>query len=212
MYVKVLIWMKTNTTPRASASSAAENPEIRSRDLRDVTTRQLTAHGSVTTWTKLNRKWSGKSVLKHTERVCCSWLQWKVDKGVFFPCFSFQKKKKKWSQKMTVANGNESMGPSHKEVGTKTPRCALLKALFPPPPPPQKKNASQIALCWAFSFGSNTCPQGNRLGKIYSSNLQGWSFDAIASSWAFVYFPLVIPSLSSLVRCVAFRSFSLCLL
>ena len=28
-----------------------------------------------------------------------------------------------------MANGNESMGPSHKEVGTKTPRCALLKAL-----------------------------------------------------------------------------------
>ena len=30
----------------------------------------------------------------------------------------------------SAANGNESMGPSHKEVGTKTPRCALLKA-FP---------------------------------------------------------------------------------
>ena len=30
--------------------------------------------------------------------------------------------------------------------------------------------------------------------------------------WAFVYFPLVISSLSSLVRCVAFQSFSLCLL
>ena len=28
-----------------------------------------------------------------------------------------------------MANGNESMGPSHKEVGTQTPRCALLKAL-----------------------------------------------------------------------------------
>ena len=27
-----------------------------------------------------------------------------------------------------MENGNESMGPSHKEVGTKTPRCALLKA------------------------------------------------------------------------------------
>ena len=32
------------------------------------------------------------------------------------------------------------------------------------------------------------------------------------SSWAFVYFPLVISSFSSLVRCVAFRSFLLCLL
>ena len=29
---------------------------------------------------------------------------------------------------MTVASGNDSMGPSHKEVGTKKPRCALLKA------------------------------------------------------------------------------------
>ena len=27
-----------------------------------------------------------------------------------------------------MASGNESMGPSHKEVGTKTPRYALLKA------------------------------------------------------------------------------------
>ena len=33
----------------------------------------------------------------------------------------------KWSQKTTAANGNESIRPSHKEVGTKTPRCALLK-------------------------------------------------------------------------------------
>ena len=113
----------------------------------------------------------------------------------------------KWSQKMTVANGNESMGPSYKEVGTRTPQCALLKALKN-----KLKNTSQIAPCWAFSLGSNTCPQGNRLGKISSSNLQGWSSDTIASSWAFVYFPLVIPSFSSLVRCVAFQSFSLCLL
>ena len=43
--------------------------------------------------------------------------------------------------------------------------------------------------CWALSLGSNTCPQGNRLGNISSSNLQGWSSDAIASSWVFVYFP-----------------------
>ena len=41
---------------------------------------------------------------------------------------------------MTVLSGNESMGPSHKEVGTKTPRCALLKAV-------KKKKASQIAPC-----------------------------------------------------------------
>ena len=89
-----------------------------------------------------------------------------------FSFHAFPLKKKKWSQKTTVANGNDSMGPSHKEVGTKTPRC--------------EKNASQIAPCWAFSLGSNTSPQGNQLGKISSSNLQGWSSDAIA----FVYFPL----------------------
>ena len=63
--------------------------------------------------------------------MCCSWLQWKVDKGGFFPCFFLNFVFVfKWSQKTTVANGNESMGPSHKEVGTKTPWCALLKA-FP---------------------------------------------------------------------------------
>ena len=52
------------------------------------------------------------------------------------------------------------------------------------------------------------CPQGNRLGKISNLNLQGWSSDTIASSWAFVYFFFIIPSFSSLVRCKAFGSFS----
>ena len=42
-----------------------------------------------------------------------------------------------------MANGNESMGPSHKEVGTKTPRCALLKA-FPPPPQKKKKKKKML--------------------------------------------------------------------
>ena len=148
--------MKTNTTLRASASSAAENPAFRSRDLHDVTTRQLTPHGSVTTWTKLNRKWSGKSVLKHAERVCCSWLQWKVDKGVFFPCFSLNFVFVfKWSQKTTVANGNESMGkkwePKHHDE--------LCSKHF-------QKNASHIAPCWAFSLGSNTCPQVTDLERF----------------------------------------------
>ena len=49
----------------------------------------------------------------------------KLTKEFSFHAFRFRTK---WSQKTTVANGNESMGPSHKEVGTKTPRCALLKA------------------------------------------------------------------------------------
>ena len=45
------------------------------------------------------------------------------------------------------------------------------------------------------------------LKKKSSSNLQGWGSIAIVSSWAFVYFLLVISSFSSLVRCVAFQSF-----
>ena len=114
-------------------------------------------HGSVTTGTKLNRKWSGKSVLKHAEWVCCSWLQWKVDKGVLFPCFSLNFVFVfKWSQIMTVANGNESMRkkwePKHHDV--------LCSKHF------QKKNASQIAPCWAFSLGSNTCPQVTDLERF----------------------------------------------
>ena len=55
-------------------------------------------------------------------------------------------------------------------------------------------------------------PQGNRLGKNSSSNLQVRSSDAIVSSWAFVYFLLVISSFLSLVRCVAFQYFLFCLL
>ena len=56
-------------------------------------------------------------------------------------------------------------------------------------------------------------PQGNRLGKMSSSNnikrisKQHIGMKLLFSSWAFVYFPLVIASFSSLVRCVAFRSF-----
>ena len=30
-----------------------------------------------------------------------------------------------------------------------------------------EKNASQIVPCWAFSSGSNTCPQGNRLCFVF---------------------------------------------
>ena len=113
----------------------------------------------------------------------------------------------KWSQKTTVANGNESTGPSHK-VGTKAPRCTLLKALKIKIKMLHRSHPAEHSV-WAQIHVHS---RGNRLGKISSSNLQGWSSDAIASSWAFVYFPLVIPSFSSLVRCVAFRSFSLCLL
>ena len=40
--------METNTTLRTAASSAAENPGFRSRDLRDVT-KTIEPHGSVPT-------------------------------------------------------------------------------------------------------------------------------------------------------------------
>ena len=83
----------------------------------------------------------------------------KLTKEFFIHAFPL---KKKWSQKSTVASISESMGPSHKEVGTKKHDVLCSKHL--------EKNASQIAPCWAFSLGWNTCPHGNRLGKISSSN------------------------------------------
>ena len=51
-------------------------------------------------------------------------------------------------------------------------------------------------------------------GQLTWTNFQFESpgMKLLFSSWAFVYFSLVISSFSSLVRCVAFRSFSLCLL
>ena len=45
-----------------------------------------------------------------------------------------------------MVNGNESMGPSHKEVGTRTPRCALLKA-FPKKMLPRSHRAERSV--WA---------------------------------------------------------------
>ena len=51
--------------------------------------------------------------------MCCSWLRW--NKGVSFPCFTLNFVFVfKWSQKTTVANGNESMRkkwePKHHDV------------------------------------------------------------------------------------------------
>ena len=71
------------------------------------------------------------------------------------------------------------------------------------------KNASQIAPCWAFSLGSNTCPQVTDLERfpVRISKDEAPTPLPVAGR-----FPLVTPSFSSLVRCVAFRSFSLCLL
>ena len=88
--------------------------------------------------------------------MCCSWLQWKVDKEVFCPCFSFKKKKMKPENEWQMAMNQWDLAikkwePKHHDV--------LCSKHF-------EKNASQIASCWAFSFGSYTCPQGNRLGKI----------------------------------------------
>ena len=180
---------------RASASSAAENPVF--GHVTSVTSQQ----DNWPAWlsndlNKIESKVCGKSVLKRAERVCCSCIERLTKEFSFhaFPYFYFLYILK-WSQKTTVANGNESMRkkwePKHHDV--------LCSKHF-------QKNASQIAPCWAFSLGSNTCPQ------VTDSERFPVRISRIANSWAFVYFPLVIPSFSSLVRCVAFRSFSFCLL
>ena len=193
-------WLKTNTTLRAAASSAAENPGL--GHVTFVTSRQ--DHWPARLSNDLN-KIQSKVVWQISFKACrASVLQVVAVKwwhGVFFPCFFFflnEARKRQWQVAMTRWDpATKKWEPKHHDV--------LCSKHF-------EKNASQIAPCWAFSLGSNTCPQGNRLWKISSSKLQGWSSDTIASSWAFVYFPLVIPSFSSLVWCVAFRSFSLCLL
>ena len=45
-----------------------------------------------------------------------------------------------------------------------------------------------------------------------NSHFESPRMKLLFSSWAFLYFPLVISSFSSLVRCVAFQSLSFCLL
>ena len=68
----------------------------------------------------------------------------------------------------------------------------------------------------ATKRGSRVCVsvhRGKRIGKMSSSNnikrisKQHIGMKLLFSSWAFVYFLLVISSFSSLVKCVAFRSF-----
>ena len=72
-----------------------------------------------------------------------------------------------------MANGNESMGPSHKEVGTITPRCVLLKAFQKEKRKKKKKktNFTDRTLL-IIQFGLKYMSTGNRLGNISSSNLQ----------------------------------------
>ena len=109
----------------------------------------------------------------------------------------------KWSQKTTAANGNESMGPSHKEVGTKTPRCALLKALK------KIKKCFTDRTLLSIHLGSITCPPAWKDFQFESPRMK---LRRHCQLLGFCLFPLVIPSFLSLVRCVAFQSFLLCLL
>ena len=76
--------------------------------------------------------------------------------------FLKKRRRKKRSQKTTVANGNDSMGPSHKEMGTKKPRCALLKAfrIFFFFKMLHRSHPAEHSV-WAQIHS----PQGNRLGK-----------------------------------------------
>ena len=77
---------------------------------------------------------------------------------------------------------NRWMGPSHKEVGTKTPRCALLKAFR------KKKMLHRLHPAEHSVWAQIHVHRVTYLEKF--PNLQGWSSDTIASSWAFVYSPL----------------------
>ena len=106
----------------------------------------------------------------------------KLTKEFSFHAFPFKKKEKKRKRKkarkrqwQTAMNrwdlATKKWEPKHHDV--------LCSKHF-------GKNASQIAPCWAFSSGSNICPQGNRLWKMSSSNLQGWSSDAIAIGPLFI--------------------------
>ena len=75
---------------------------------------------------------------------------------------------------------------------------------------------SQTTSNQTWKSGLCECPQGNRLGKMSRSNnikrisKQHIGMKLLFSSWAFVYFPLVILSFSSLVRWVAFWPFIGC--
>ena len=94
------------------------------------------------------------------------------------------------------------------EVGTKTPRCALLKAFQK-----NNNNASQIAPCWALSLGSNTCPQVTDLvrfpvriskaeaptplpvvGRLFISPLSFHLSRALLGAWRFGLFRSVYSS------------------
>ena len=154
--------MKTNTTLRASASSAAENPVF--GHVTSVTSQQ----DNWPAWlsndlNKIESKVCGKSVLKRAERVCCSCSERLTKEFSFhafpyfyFYCFYILK----WSQKTTVANGNESMRkkwePKHHDV--------LCSKHF------QKKCFTDRTLL-SIQFGLKYMSTGNRLRKISSSNL-----------------------------------------
>ena len=54
--------------------------------------------------------------------------------------------------------------------------------------------------------------KGSPTWKTFPVRISKMKLRHHCQSWAFVYFPLIISSFSSLVRCMAFQSFSLCLL
>ena len=67
----------------------------------------------------------------------------KLTKEFSFHAFPFKNEARKRQWQMTMNRWDLAT----KKVGTKTPRCDLLKAF-------RKKKASQITHCWAISLGS----------------------------------------------------------
>ena len=135
-YVKVLIWMKTNIMLRAAALSAAGNPGFRSCDLCDIKPRQLPCMAQQ----RLEQNWIESSPANF--KACgASVLQlvpgknWQEFSFHIFP-FKNEARKRQW------------------QVATNRWDLATKKLWEPKQ---FKRNASQIAHCWAFSLGSNTC-------------------------------------------------------
>ena len=126
----------------------------------------------------------------------------KLTKEFSFHTFPLKKKK---SQKTTVANGNESMGPCHKEVGTKTPRCALLKA-FKKKKMLHRSHPAEHSV-WA-QIHVHRVTDLERFPVQISKDEAPMPLPVVGPLFISPLF--ISPSFSSLVRCVAFRPLSLC--
>ena len=113
------------------------------------------------------------------------------------------KKEEEWSQKTTVANGNESMGPSHKEMGTQKPRSmcsaqSISKKML------HRSHTAEHSV-WA-QIHDHTVTDLDKFPVRISKDEAPTPLPVVGPLFIS---PFVVPSFSSLVRCVAFRSFLL---